>query len=129
MEYATLKVIHQGAVALSFLGFFARGCGMLLDARWIKQRPAKTLPHIVDTILLVSAIALAYRLRLSPLNAPWLTAKVAGLLIYIGLGMIAFRAGSRGVKIAAWIAALLMFGYIVSVAMTKSPLGALARAL
>jgi uncharacterized membrane protein SirB2 len=126
MEYGALKLVHQGAVALSFAGFFARGCGMLMRARWITQRPARTLPHLVDTVLLASAIALAYQLRLTPMHAPWLAAKIAGLVLYIGLGLVAFRARSRSVKTAAWIVALLTFGYIVSVAITKSPLGPLA---
>jgi uncharacterized membrane protein SirB2 len=47
-------------------------------------------------------------------------------VLYVGLGVVAFRARSRSVKTAAWIAALLTFGYIVSVAITKSPLGPLA---
>jgi len=126
MEYGTLKLVHQGAVALSFAGFFARGCGMLMHAAWIKQRPAKTLPHVIDTVLLASAIGLAYQLHITPAHAPWLTAKIVGLLLYISLGVVAFRSRSRTLGTAAWIAALLTFGYIVSVAITKSPMGPLA---
>ena len=51
MDYGTLKLIHQGAVALSFTGFFARGCGMLVSAEWVRGRAARTWPHIVDTVL------------------------------------------------------------------------------
>lgn len=120
MDYVTLKAVHQSAVVISFAGFFARGIGMLRDAPWIRHRVVKTLPHIVDTILIVSAIWLAWLLRLSPTNAPWIAAKIAGLLVYIGLGMIALRFGpTKGARTAAWIAALLTFGYIVSVALTK----------
>ena len=127
MDYGALKLIHETAVAISFSGFFARGCGMLADAGWVHSRPAKTLPHVIDTILLLSAIALAYMLRITPVNAPWLAAKIIGLLLYIGLGIVALRRGkSKRVRAAAWLAALLVFGYIVSVAMTKDPLGALA---
>jgi uncharacterized membrane protein SirB2 len=81
----------------------------------------------VDTVLLASAVALAYSLRLSPATAPWLLAKVVGLVAYIGLGTVALRFGrTRTTRIAAWAAALLVFGYIVSVAVSKDPRGPLA---
>ena len=126
VDYAALKLIHQSAVAISFAGFFARGIGMLGSAAWVRHRAARTLPHAVDTILIVSAIWLAWILRLSPGNAPWLTAKIAGLLAYIALGMVALRFGrTKAVRAGAWVAALLVFGYIVSVAVTKDPRGML----
>jgi uncharacterized membrane protein SirB2 len=127
MDYLTIKTIHQTAVALSITGFFARGLASLRGAAWVQGRLAKTLPHIVDSVLLLSAIALAWMLRVMPGAAPWLTAKVIGLLLYIGLGVLALRPGRpRDVRAAAWVAALLVFTYIVSVALTKSPLGFLA---
>ena len=126
MELATLKLVHQVAVVLSFAGFFARGVGALMDAAWVRSRVARTLPHVVDTVLLLSALTMLWSLQLSPAATPWLLAKIVGLLVYIGLGMLALRPGRpRGVRALAWVAALLSFGWIVSVAITKSPLGAL----
>lgn len=126
MDYGVLKAIHQSAVAISLAGFFARGLGMLADADWLCHRVTKTLPHVVDTVLIVSAIGLAWMLRLSPTSTPWLAAKIVGLLAYIGLGMVALRFGrTKTVRASAWIAALVTFGYIVSVALTKDPRGAL----
>jgi uncharacterized membrane protein SirB2 len=124
MEYALLKTIHQAAVVISFAGFFVRGVGMLNDAAWLRHRAVKTLPHVVDTILIVSAVWLAWILRLTPANAPWIGAKIIGLLVYIAVGMIALRFGrTKGVRASAWIGAMLVFGYIVSVALTKDPRG------
>jgi uncharacterized membrane protein SirB2 len=77
-------------------------------------------------VLLASALALAWTLRLTPGATPWLAAKIGGLLVYIGLGMLALRPGRRlAVRVVAWLAALACFGWMVSVALTKSPLGAL----
>ena len=124
MEYATLKLIHMTAVVLSGAGFFARGVGMLNDAAWVKHRIAKTLPHLVDTVLIVSALWLAWILRLTPTNAPWIGAKIVGLFVYIGIGLVALRFGrTKTARAIAWLLALLTFAYIVSVAITKDPRG------
>lgn len=124
MDYFAVRLAHQCAVALSLTGFFVRGAASLAGARWVSSRPAKTLPHIVDTVLLVSALTLAWMLRLTPGNAPWLLAKVVGLVVYVGLGVVALRPGrSVAVRATAWVAALATAGWIVSVAITKSPLG------
>lgn len=126
-SYALLKTIHVGAVALSGLGFFARGLGWLSDARWVREPAARRLPHAVDTVLLASAVALAWTLGLSPARTPWLAAKIAGLCVYVGLGLVAFRFGrTRAARLASWLAALAVFGYIVAVAIVKNPLGPLA---
>jgi uncharacterized membrane protein SirB2 len=124
MDYAVVRTIHQTAVALSIGGFVARGLGTLARAAWVRGRMAKTLPHVVDTVLLLSAITLVAMLGLNPLSAPWLMAKIGGLVLYIGLGMLALRPGlPQPVRATAWTAAIATFGWIVSVAMTKNPAG------
>lgn len=132
MDYATLKLIHVSAVALSFSGFTARGIGALRGASWVRHRLARTVPHLVDTILLLSALGMLWVVRLTPWALPWLRAKVVGLVVYIALGVLALRpsitAGMRRpmrARLIIWAAAILVFGYIVSVAITKSPLGAI----
>jgi len=130
MDYVSVKTIHQAAVALSFAGFFARGLGSLTGAAWVRSRAAKSLPHVVDTVLLLSALALAWMLKLTPASAPWLMAKIVGLVVYIVLGMVALRPGlPASIRAAAWTAALGTFAYIVSVAITKNPAGFFSDAL
>ena len=127
MDHAAWKLLHQSAAALSISGFVARGLGSFAQAAWVRHRFARTAPHVVDTLLLLSALVMAWTLRATPSNAPWLVAKIAGLLLYIGLGMLALRPGRPlALRIAAWVAALAVFGWIVSVALTKQPLGLLA---
>jgi len=128
MNYAVLKAIHVGAVILTASGFLARGIGMLGSARWLQQPLARRLPHVIDTVLLASALGLAWQLRASPLTSPWIAAKIAGLAAYIGLGSIALRFGrTRAIRAAAWIGALAVFAFIVSVAITKDPRGFLSH--
>ena len=122
MDYAVLKMIHVSSVILSFSLFFLRGIWLIQDSQNLHQRWIKILPHINDTVLLISAILLAVVIQQNPLDHAWLTAKVSGLLVYIGLGMVAMRFGkTRKTRITAWIAALCVFIYIVLVALTKSP--------
>ena len=124
MSFLILKTIHVSCVALSFFGFFIRGIWMLRGSDKLKQRWVKTAPHVIDTLLLGSAIMLAIGMRFSPLEHPWLMAKIMALLVYIGAGMVALRFGrSRNVRLGAWVFGLLTFLYIVSVALSKSVLG------
>ena len=124
MDYAVVKLVHQSAVVLSIGGFFVRGAASFAGAGWVGGRAARTLPHVVDTVLLASALMLAWMLRLTPGQAPWLLAKIVGLVVYVALGVIALRPGRpRPVRAAAWVAALVVVAWIVSVALTKRPLG------
>jgi uncharacterized membrane protein SirB2 len=127
VSYALLKAIHGTAVAVSFAGFVARGAGALAGAAWLRRAWVRRLPHGVDTVLLASAIGLAAELGITPERAPWLAAKIGGLLAYIALGMLALRPGVAAARRAgAFAAAIACFLWIVSVAIGKSPLGAFA---
>ena len=120
----TLKLIHVSCAFASIAGFALRGYWMVSDNPLLQHRVSKALPHIIDTFLLGSAISLLLVLQLSLLEQPWLIAKIIALLLYIGLGMAALRFGrTRKIKVSAWLLALLMAGYIVSVAYSKSPWG------
>ncbi|MEP7371224.1 MAG: SirB2 family protein [Nitrosospira sp.] len=122
MSYVALKMIHVTSVVISYLLFSLRSMWMMRGSAALQQRWVKITPHIVDTVLLTSAIALAIMIDQDPVNNSWLGAKVVGLLLYIGLGMIALRFGkTRKAKISAWIAAQVVFLYIVLVALTKNP--------
>ena len=118
-----IKTIHVGCALLSILGFTARGFLMMRDSAILQMRLLKIAPHIVDTLLLGSAIWLAVQYGLSPGENPWLLAKIIALLLYIVLGTVALKRGkTKQVRIIAWLSALLVFAYIVAVAVTKSAL-------
>lgn len=82
----------------------------------------RVTPHVVDTLLLLAGLVLAFTIHQYPFVDAWLTAKVIALVAYIGVGTIAVRrARTRGVKVAAWLIALAIVFYIYGVAGTKSP--------
>jgi len=127
MLYLAVKYLHITCVILSGCGFFLRGVLMLKDSPWLRSPWARVVPDTVDSLLLASALTLAVLLGQYPFVDAWLTAKVLGLLAYIGLGMLALRQGAaKGVRVVAWLAALTVFAYIVSVALTKDAAGFLA---
>jgi len=125
--YLWVKYLHVACVVLSLFGFAARGVLMLRESPWLNVRFVRIAPHIVDTILLGSAAWLAWFLQQYPLVHGWLTAKVVGLLAYIGFGMVALRRGrTRRTRAAFFVLALAAAAYVVSVALSRDPAGPLA---
>ena len=123
-NFELLKLLHMSCLLLSIGGFSLRGYWMFTDNPRLRQRATRVLPHMVDTLLLGSAIGMLVMWQMNPLLLSWLSAKIIALLVYIGLGMVAFRFGrTQRVRMAAFGLALLTAGYIVAVAYTKSPLG------
>ena len=121
IEYATLKAVHMSCAALSYAGFFLRGVWMIVDSPLRSTRTARSLPHVIDTLLLATAIAMTLQSGMYPFTASWLTAKFVAWIAYIALGMIALRWGrTRRLRITAWILAQCVFFYIVGVAVTHS---------
>ena len=119
--YTALKYLHVACVVLSGTGFVLRGAWMMQGSPMLARRWVRVLPHVVDTALLASAIALAVVIGQYPLVNGWLTAKLIGLVAYIVLGTVALKRGpTRGIRITAYGGALLAFAYIVAVALTKS---------
>jgi len=106
--YLAVKWLHVGSVALSVVGFIARGVLMLRGSPLLEARFVRVAPHVVDTVLLASAVWLAWALRVYPFVDGWITAKVLGLLAYIALGTIALKRGrTPRVRVAAFAAALV----------------------
>jgi uncharacterized membrane protein SirB2 len=123
MDYLLVKQIHMASAGASFSLFLLRGIWMLRQSPRLRALWVRILPHLIDTLLLVSAIALVVMSRQYPVQQHWLTAKVVALLLYIGLGMVALKRGrTRTVRTLAWLAALGVFVYIVSVAVSRNPL-------
>lgn len=122
-DHLTLRIIHLTCVALSLVGFMLRGGLMLAGSQLIWNRWVRSLPHVVDTLLLGSGIWMAINLHQYPGTTPWLSAKLIALVIYIGLGFVALRKGrSKTIRVLALVAALATFAYIVAVAITRTPL-------
>lgn len=120
--YEAVKWLHAGCAATTWLLFLIRGLWRFRDSPLIRRRWVRVTPHAVDTVLLGSALVLASQWIGVPAMRPFLVAKVCALVVYILLGMAAFRwAGTRRAQVTCWLAAQCVFVYIVGVAVTRSP--------
>jgi uncharacterized membrane protein SirB2 len=119
-HYSAIRNVHIACVSASGALFLLRGMWMLAAPALLQRRWVRTLPHLVDTLLLASAVTLAMLSGQYPFAQGWLGAKVIALVLYVVLGGVALRRGrTRGTRAAAFVAALVTFAYIVSVAVTK----------
>jgi uncharacterized membrane protein SirB2 len=124
--YLAIKWVHVGSVLTSITLFMLRGGLMLADSPWLRTPVLRIAPHVVDTVLLTSALMLTTIVHQYPFVQGWLTVKVLALVLYIVLGSFALRRGrTKGVRTAALLAALLVFGFIWSVARSHDPFGLL----
>lgn len=122
MAYSLIKSLHLATIALTLALFVLRGTWMMTGSPRLQARWVRIVPHVNDTLLLSSGIALAVLVQQYPLVHGWLTAKFFALIAYILLGTIALKRGkTKAQRVAAWIAALLVFGYMVAVAMAHDP--------
>ena len=120
--YLTLKYVHIALAVLSISGFLIRGLWMMADSALLGHKAVRIAPHVVDTVFLITGIALVMQLALPVLQSPWLLAKFAGLIVYVLLGAIALRRGSTmAIRRVAFVGALSAFAYIVGAAVSKSP--------
>ena len=127
MIYLALKHLHVACVLVSGAGFFLRGLCLLAKRPLGHRRWVRIVAHVVDTVLLASAMAMAVISSQYPFAQTWLTAKVIALLAYILCGTMALKGGkTRASRTVFFVTALLVYAYIVSVALTRSALGVFA---
>ena len=122
MSYYWIRQLHIATVVFSVAFFALRYYWMLIRSQREKQRWVRVLSVVNDSSLLVAGISLALISGQYPFVAPWLSAKLVGLLAYIVLGTLALkRARTRPVRILTGLLALASAGYIISVALTRTP--------
>jgi uncharacterized membrane protein SirB2 len=125
--YLALRHVHIACVILTIALFAFRGGLMIAESPLLQSRVLRILPHVIDTVLLTSALMLTTVIRQYPFSTGWLSMKVVLLAAYIVLGHYAIKRGrTKAVRITAFVAALLVLGFLVSVARAHDPLGMFA---
>lgn len=125
--YLLLRHAHIGCAILTIALFVLRGGLMLAESHWQRNIVLRYLPHVVDTVLLTTALMLTTVIHQYPFATGWVTMKVVLLVVYIVLGSIALKRGrTKRIRTVALVAALLTIGFLVTVARTHHPLGVFA---
>lgn len=120
--YLLIKIIHIACAVATISGFVLRGVLMMKSSPLLQHKLARILPHVIDTVFLVSGISMLWMISLNPFTQAWMLAKFAGLVGYILLGTIAIKRGrTLRHRALAFVAALVVFAYIVGVALARSP--------
>ena len=120
--YPLLKSVHVAAVVVSVLLLVARSLLGLTPSAVPLPRALRIAPHVVDTALLASAVALTLILHQYPFVDGWLTAKVLALCLYIVIGSVAVKRGrTPRIRLPALLLALLVVGYIAATALHHDP--------
>lgn len=123
MSYLAIKHLHVTCVLLSGLGFLWRVGLMWRQSPLLQHRLTRVLPHLVDSLLLGSALLLAWQSAQYPFAVDWLTAKVLALLAYIVFGSMALKRGrTLGIRCGFAVLAVVTYAYIIGVAVQRSPL-------
>jgi uncharacterized membrane protein SirB2 len=122
--YLQVKTVHVASVLASGGLFALRGAATLAGAEWAMAAPLRYLSYTIDTVLLTAAMMLLTMLKLNPFAVPWLSVKLALLVLYIVLGSLALkRARSHRARAVCYAAALATLGFMYFVARAHNPLG------
>ena len=123
--YAQIKWLHVAMVLSSGSLFLLRG--LLVQAgrpNWAMAAPLRYLSYSVDTTLLTAALMLLTILPHAVFANGWLWVKLSLLPVYVVLGSLALKRGrDQKMRRVCYVAALLGYGFMISVARAHQPLG------
>lgn len=127
MDYAIVKHMHMGMAYLSITFFIFRSILSVTESALLQNKLIKILPHVIDTLLLLSAGHLMMIIQQYPFVNAWLTAKLIALIAYIIVGTIAIKRGKTAViRLWASVIAIAIFAYILGVAKSHNVMSWLA---
>lgn len=122
--YPQIKMVHVAMVLASGALFALRGAGMLAGQRWPRSGVARWTSYTIDTTLLTAAMMLLTILPWAMFGNGWLAVKMVLLVAYIVLGVLALRQQrTRTARAGFYVAALLVYAGMYSIARAHHPLG------
>jgi uncharacterized membrane protein SirB2 len=119
--YMAFKHLHLLMAVLSVSLLFIRFGMMLKGSALLQSKFFKISPHVVDTLLLLSAIGLMLIINQYPFVNSWLTEKFIALLAYIALAVMALRGRTLAIRWLCFLGALGWLGLMIRVALSKQP--------
>ncbi|MBU3006026.1 SirB2 family protein [Paraglaciecola arctica] len=121
--YEIVKHTHLTAIALSVLLFLVRFVLNALQSPMAQKKWLKIVPHIVDTVLLITVVTLCILLKQYPFVDAWVTEKLLALVMYIFMVTLALKLGRNGLmRGVGLVGALCSIAYAGMVAVSKQPI-------
>ncbi|MBN6031296.1 SirB2 family protein [Pantoea ananatis] len=124
--YSLIRNLHLLTVAVTISLFLLRFYWQRTGSAMLQRRWVRILPHVNDTLLLLSGASLVMITHFYPFSpqGSWLTEKLLGVIIYIALGSVALsrRPRSDRTRWIAFIVALIALVTIIKLALSKMPL-------
>lgn len=123
--YEGLKHFHVLTVAISALMLTIRYALIMANSQLVERKFFKIFPHVNDTFLLLSGVALIMVTGFIPFTpaAPWLTEKLMCVIAYIALGFFAIKLGkNKFIRSLAFFGALGWLAMAGKIAVTKTPM-------
>lgn len=114
-----LKHIHMTLAIITILGFLLRSVWLFTNSTKLQAKWVKISPHIIDTFLLGTGIAL-WATWYGAVFQPWLIAKIGLIVLYIGFGIITFKTSNKSLRGVCFTLAIISFASILYLARTKS---------
>ena len=121
MEYIALKHSHMLLALVSVLLFYTRAFARIKQLKLAKNKLLFIGSHSIDTLLLISAVALAVMLGLSPHNQPWLLEKILLVVAYIVVGILMARQKNIKGQVSLLLLATTVIFAIFYLARFKTP--------
>jgi uncharacterized membrane protein SirB2 len=127
--YPQIRWVHIAMVVCSGSLFLLRGLLVQLGRERIAMAaPVRYLSYTIDTTLLTAALMLLTILPHGFFANGWLTMKLVLVVVYVVLGVYALRRGrTPRARLASYVAALLVFAFIITIARAHHPLGIFFR--
>jgi uncharacterized membrane protein SirB2 len=119
--YMALKNVHLLLALMSVSLLFIRFGMMLSNSLLLEHKVLKISPHVVDTLLIISAVVLMLSINQYPFATSWLTEKFIALIAYIALTFMALRGRTIAIRWLCFLGALGWLGLMVRVALSKQP--------
>lgn len=124
--YPEIKLVHVTAAITSGSLFVLRGIAVNWGGSWAMIRPVRYLSYAIDIVLLSAGLLLLTILPSAVYSNGWLALKLALLVAYIGLGMLALKRGRTArIRRGCFIAAVVVYLGVFFIARTHEPLGPL----
>ncbi|WP_199609329.1 SirB2 family protein [Flocculibacter collagenilyticus] len=120
--YMAVKHLHLTFVLLSVSLLVLRFAWMLKSSPMLEKRWVKIVPHINDTLLLISAFGLCFMISQYPFQDKWLTEKIFAVVAYILMGTMALKGRTTQLRWIAMLGAFGWLGLIAKLAVTKQPI-------